>query len=68
MNTEYSKPKIEKPKPLKVRAATAATRLINLRSALGEIIGEEGNPTRIKQALTEAINVLQVVAETTRTP
>ena len=56
MNTSYGKRDIEKPKPIKARAATAATRLINLRSILDIHDGA-------RATLTEAIHVLQVVAD-----
>lgn len=53
----FGKREIEKPKPIKIRAANAATRLINLRDAMQTIFGKDSYPQ-----LTEAIDVLQVVA------
>lgn len=51
---------IEKPKPLKERATAAATRLINLREAITQIIGPHS--TVIHDALSEAIDVLMVAS------
>lgn len=52
---------VEKPKPIKLRAADAATKLINLREAMSLLISS-GNTTRSHDWLCEAIDVLRIVA------
>lgn len=69
MNTGNSKPEIEKPKPLEVRALAAAQGLVDARNAWGQVFGllarlEVGYDTvpPIVDAMNEAIRVLQIAA------
>lgn len=61
MNTPWPKSReVEKPKPIKVRAADAATKLINAKLALDAVVGN--HTTEVHGAMVEAIAVLRVVA------
>lgn len=60
MNTEYPKAEIEKPKPIKVRAATAAMKLLVQREHFTQVHGS--SESWLVAAMNEAIVVLQIVA------
>ena len=60
MDTYSSQREVEKPKPIKLRASTAATKLIAQREHFMQVHGS--SESWLVAAMTEAIDVLQIVA------
>lgn len=60
MDSYSSRREVEKPKPLKLRASTAATKLLQQREHFTQVHGS--SESWLVDAMTEAIRVLQEVA------
>lgn len=63
MDSYSPKREVEKPRPIKDHAIKAAVRLANARAALRMTLGGHWEASELWGAITEAMDVLHVVAE-----